>query len=116
MASPAEWPLVQTSGMDTGAVAHAIRLRRVIELTYRGDPAAATRVVQPHALFRTTAGGLALEALQVAGHTSSGSLPAWRQFQLMRIVNARVLNDSFDPAQDFDLSADKYRLGVIVSV
>jgi hypothetical protein len=101
--------------MDTGALADAIRQRRVVEMVYRGD-GEGSRVVHPHALYRTSAGGLCLDAVQVAGRTRSGRLPAWRQFHLMEIEDVRVLRSRFDIAHDFDPGAEKYRLGVIARV
>jgi predicted DNA-binding transcriptional regulator YafY len=98
--------------MDTGSLAEAIRAHWVVELSYRAD-SSGTRIVHPHALYRTTAGGLCLDAVQVSGQTRSGRLPAWRQFHLMQIDEVRVLDVRFHPASDFDPSSEKYRDGLI---
>ena len=98
-------------GVDTGALVEAIRRHRVVELVYRGDPAQSSRIVHPHVLFRTTTGGLCLEALQVSGHSASGHLPAWRQFHLMGILDAKVLDARFETAADFDSDAKRFRPG-----
>jgi predicted DNA-binding transcriptional regulator YafY len=98
--------------MDTGALADAIRSHRAVELLYDGD--VTTRIVHPHALYRTAA-GLCLDAVQVAGHTTSGELPAWKRFRLMKIARLRVLEARFDTAPDFDPASDTYSLGLIVS-
>jgi hypothetical protein len=102
--------------MDTGALAEAIRAHRVVEIAYRCDRGAGTRVVHPHALYRTTAGGLCVDALQVSGVSRSGRLPAWRQFRLMDIGEIRVLGAHFDVAPDFDPASGKYRSGLIARV
>lgn len=101
--------------MDTGALAEAIRAHRVVELVYRGDANAGTRILHPHALYRT-ATGLCIDAIQVAGHTRSGRLPAWRQFHLMEIESVRILETCFQVAPDFDATSDKYRSGLITRV
>lgn len=102
--------------MDTGALADAIRSCRVVEISYRPDQGGGTRIVHPHALYRPGRGGLCLDALQVAGQTRSGQLPAWRQFRLMELDNVRVLNAVFEPAPDFEPEASKYRHGLIAAV
>jgi hypothetical protein len=99
--------------MDTGDLVEAVRAHRVVELRYRAQ---GTRVVHPHAVYRTAAGGLRLDGVQVSGVTSSGSLPGWRDFELMKIADVLVLGAEFDPAPDFDRAAPKYRHGLIASV
>jgi hypothetical protein len=101
--------------VDTADLADAIRSRRAVELVYGSDEAGGSRVVLPHALYRTTSGGLCLDGVQVGGRSSSGGLPAWKQFHLMRITSVRVLESRFDPAPDFDPDAPKYRTGLIAS-
>ena len=98
--------------MDTGDLVEAVRAHRVVELCYRGHDA---RTVHPHAVYRTSAGGLRLDGVQVSGATSSGSLPGWRDFELMKISDVEVLDAVFEPAADFDPAASKYRHGLIAS-
>jgi hypothetical protein len=95
--------------MDTGDLIEAVRARRVVELVY-GD---GVRVVHPHAVYRTAAGNLRLDALQVSGVTSSGSLPGWRDFNLMKIADVRVLETTFDVSPEFNLAAERYRHGLL---
>ena len=102
--------------MDTGALAEAIRSHRIIEVSYARDPRDAIRLVHPHALFRTGNGGLCIDALQVAGETQSGRLPAWRQFAVIQIRDVRVLRARFEPARDFDPKSGKYHHGLIAVV
>jgi predicted DNA-binding transcriptional regulator YafY len=96
--------------MRTGDLVDAVRAHRAVELRYRGQGA---RVVHPHAVYRTSSGGLRVEGVQVSGATSSGSLPGWRDFELMRISDLRVLDVEFEPAPDFDRGAQRYRHGLI---
>lgn len=102
--------------MDTGALAEAIRNCNAVELAYRPDGSGRTRIVHPHALYRPGRGGLCLDAVQVAGETRSGQLPAWRQFRLMDVDDVRVLDAIFEPAADFDIGSSKYRHGLIAAV
>ena len=99
--------------MDTGDLIEAVRARRVVELQYRGRGA---RVVHPHAVYRTASGALRLDGLQVGGATRSGSLPGWRDFDLMRITDVRVLEAGFEPADDFNRSSERYGRGLLASV
>jgi hypothetical protein len=98
--------------MDTGDLVEAVRAHRAVELRYRGQGA---RVVHPHAVYRTSRGGLRVDGVQVSGATSSGSLPGWRDFELMKISDVEVLDAVFEPAPDFDRAAPKYRHGLIAS-
>jgi hypothetical protein len=94
-------------------VREAIEARRTLFLVYR---AGATRVVQPHALYRTSGGRLLLDAYQVAGESSSGDLPGWREFDLALVSDIEPLADGFDVAPGFDPGALKYRRGVVAMV
>jgi WYL domain len=94
-------------------VREAIAARLTLFLVYRGG---ATRVVQPHALYRTTGGRVFLDGYQVAGESSSGMLPGWREFDLAQTTDAEPLGDGFDIAPGFDPRAPKYRRGVLAIV
>ena len=94
--------------MDTGDLIEAVRGHRVVEIEYRG-----TRVVHPHAVYRTSTGALRLEAVQVSGATSSGHLPGWREFDLMQIADVRVLDAEFALDSGFDRDAPRYGNGVL---
>ena len=83
--------------METGDLIEAVRARRVVELHYRGRGA---RVVHPHAVYRT----------------ASGSLPGWRDFDLMKFTDVRVLDVGFEPADDFNRAAERYGRGLLASV
>jgi hypothetical protein len=89
----------------------AIQQRRVVELRYDND--AADRTVHPHVVYRTATGKECLDAYQVRGPTSSGSLPDWRLFDLARIRRVEVLSEEFAPAPGYDPNGRKYRHGVI---
>lgn len=99
--------------MDTGDLIDAVRERRVVELHYEGRGA---RIVHPHAVYRTASGALRLDGVQVSGASRSGALPGWRDFDLMRITEIRVLETSFEPADDFNRSSERYGRGLLASV
>jgi predicted DNA-binding transcriptional regulator YafY len=101
--------------MDTGDLIDAVRAHRAVEIRYReDDESMSVRVLHPHALYRTSGNHLRLQALQVSG-SSSRPLPAWRDFDLMRIVHATVLGVAFAPSKDFKPTSSRYRHGLIAS-
>jgi hypothetical protein len=94
-------------------VREAIRDRHSLFLVYREG---ATRVVQPHVLYLARNGKVCLDAYQVAGESSSGMLPGWREFDLEETSDVEPLADAFDIAPGFDRDAPKYRHGVLEMV
>jgi hypothetical protein len=101
--------------VDTGDLVDAVREHRAVELEYRTRTGIGVRIVHPHAVYRTASGKLCLDGVQVSGDTRSGPLPAWRAFELMKVVDAGVLDVEFSPAPDYDPAADKYRHGLLAS-
>jgi hypothetical protein len=101
--------------VNTGELLDAVRAHHVVELLYQGRGGVAARIVQPHAVYRTSTGKLCLEGVQVGGATRSGSLPGWREFELMKVADVRVLDATFEPAPDYDPAAPKYRHGLLAS-
>jgi hypothetical protein len=89
----------------------AIAEHRVVELRYDDD--LADRRVQPHILYRTSAGHERVDIYQVEGPTHSGALPEWRQFDPGRIRRLDVLDETFTPAPGYNPGGDRYRHGVI---
>ena len=97
--------------MDTGELVDAVRAHRAVELVYRGG----SRIIHPHAVYRSANGKLCVDGVQVAGTTRSGALPGWREFELMKIADVRVLETTFDPDADYKPGSDKYRHGLLAS-
>jgi hypothetical protein len=89
----------------------AIRDRNVVEFRYRGSP----RVAHPHAIFIASTGTHCLDAVQVAGRSSSGTLPGWRRFDLNGIDGVRVRAERFDVDPEFEVRARDYRRGIVVA-
>ena len=100
--------------MDTGELIDAVSAHRAVELLYRGHRGLETRIVHPHAVYRTSSGNLRVEGVQVSGPTS-GKLPGWRDFELMKIVDVHVLETEFEPATDFNRTSPRYQHGLLAS-
>lgn len=95
----------------------AIRERRKVAVRYhdQGD----TRVVEPHALYRSDNDELLMDGFQIDGYSSSGRPPPfWRPFRLKKIRTLSVLTEIFEPRYDDGYSPNKvrYRSGMIACV
>jgi len=101
--------------VDSGDLIDAVRAHRAVELTYRSRGAVGARVVHPHVVYRTSTGKLCMDGVQVGGTTTSGPLPGWRDFQLMRIVELHVLDAEFAIDPGYDAASPKYRHGLLAS-
>jgi hypothetical protein len=89
----------------------AIRERNVVEFRYHGTP----RVAHPHAIFIASTGTHCLDAVQVGGRSTSGSLPGWRRFDLNDIDVVTVRDESFEVDPEFEVRARDYRRGIVVA-
>jgi hypothetical protein len=89
----------------------AIRGRNVVEFRYRGT----ARIAHPHAIFVASTGTHCLDAVQVGGRSTSGSLPGWRRFDLNAIEGVTIRAERFDIDPDFDQRALDYRRGILVA-
>jgi hypothetical protein len=77
-------------------VASSIRDRRRLFIRYNGQ--AHGRIIEPHVLYRTPDGILALVAYQVRGyHSSARRGTFWRPFQLNRIDSISETAETFSP-------------------
>lgn len=79
-------------------IASAIRNKRRIVIRYNGK--SLSRVVEPHALFKSEEGEVGLLGYQVRGYHSSkrnGAGSFWRPFQLKKIDNIHVSQELFEP-------------------
>lgn len=93
----------------------AILERRTLEFAYEGDEPPA-RTGHAHALFLGASGETLVDVFQVAGYTSSGPLPAWRSFDVRRIVTARALDSTYELAPGWDPDGPKYAGGIVAMV
>jgi hypothetical protein len=93
----------------------AILERRVLSFTYEGD-ALPARTGHPHALFLGATGETLVDVFQVAGFTATGSLPCWRSFNVEKIISARPLDSTYEPAPGWDPDGPKYAGGIMAMV
>jgi hypothetical protein len=93
----------------------AILERRELSLTYEGDDLPA-RIGHPHALFLSVTGETLVDVFQIAGFTSTGTLPCWRSFNVEKILTARRLDSTYEPAPGWDPDGPKYAGGIMAMV
>jgi hypothetical protein len=93
----------------------AILGRRTLVFTYEGDEPPA-RIGHPHALFLGASGETLVDIFQVAGFTATGPLPAWRSFNVERIVSAQALESTYELAPGWDPDGPKYAGGIVAMV
>ena len=82
-------------------LAGAVARRRAVLLEYVKDGGGA-RKCHPHVIFESSTGKLLLEAYQVSGYSSSGSVPGWRQFDLRHVESLTILDESFELAPGYN--------------
>ena len=96
-------------------VCQAIQNRNVVVVSSRKDPAGSTRTVEPHIVYRSSAGRLLVDAYQTGGYSSRGGLPAWRPLSVSDISRVESLAETFQArrAEGYNPSnRDRYRLVV----
>jgi hypothetical protein len=93
----------------------AILERRALSFTYEGD-SLPSRTGHPHALFLSATGETLVDVFQIAGFTSTGSLPCWRSFNVDKITSARRLDSTYEPAPGWDPDGPKYAGGIMAMV
>jgi len=89
----------------------AIKGRYAVEFRYHGR----RRIVHPHAIFIAGTGTHCLDAVQVGGQSTSGSLPGWRRFDLNDIDAVTVREERFEVDGEFEARARDYRRGIVVA-
>lgn len=89
-------------GLDLRDLVDAIERRVAVRLRYAKDRGRGARVCHPHVLYVGSSGRTLLDAVQVAGYSSSGELPQWRMFEVAGIEHVEVLDRRFRPAPDFN--------------
>ena len=108
MTGPAE---IVPSGLAAAVIG-----RRQVRFSYARDArSAGPRVVSPHAIFRTAAGVVRLQGVQVAGPTSQGQadLPGWRTFDLSLMSGIETLPGRFEVAPEFRPDSPAYRRMIV---
>lgn len=73
-------------------ICDAIKKRKLLEFYYSGYH----RVAEPFTFGINTKDNEVLSAFQVEGGSESGNRPMWRLFDLEKIENLQISNESFD--------------------
>jgi predicted DNA-binding transcriptional regulator YafY len=84
--------------MDRNTIMRALDERRVVTISYAGQDA---RTIQPHAILRKPDGTELLEAYQVKGFSEGGIEHGWKNFDLTRVEQVELKNETFEPRRDF---------------
>ena len=83
----------------------AIRGRHVVEFQYAGHQ----RRVEPYAVWEDKNEDWQLDGWSV-GFSSSGSSPEWRRYNLSKIGNVTVMNDTFTGNRgEFNRDSENYQ-------
>jgi hypothetical protein len=93
----------------------AIHERRTLRFSYQGD-SLPQRIGHPHAIFLGPSGETMVDVFQVDGFSSSGPLPAWRSFDVDKIVAAERLETTYELAPGWDPDGAKYAGGIVAMV
>jgi hypothetical protein len=87
-------------------IIEAIRLKCKVELNYKGD---GLRIVCPHAAYISPSGKVRVDSYQISGYSghSMGS-PHWRPFDIAKITELKILNETFSTVPGYDPLSRKY--------
>jgi hypothetical protein len=86
------------AGGAGAVIGTAIRGRWRLAFVYDGHP----RVIDPHVYGVLSNGSLVLSGCQVGGSSRSGKLPQWKHFELERIEQLDILEESSRIRADYN--------------
>jgi predicted DNA-binding transcriptional regulator YafY len=87
-------------------IIEAIKSRRQVEINYKGE---GFRMVCPHALYISSTGKTLVDSYQVSGYSNhSEQIPDWRPFDILKITELKVLDETFELAPGYNPSSDRY--------
>ena len=85
---------------------NVIKSRRKVELNYKGE---GYRLVCPHALYISSTGKTLVDSYQLSGYsTHAEQIPGWRPFDISKITEIRVLDETFEIAPGYNPSSERY--------
>lgn len=90
----------------------AVRLRRVVTMTYAGRPVR----LAPHAVFRSSGGHLLVTGPTVPRPGERPDRPGARSFDLRNIGSLTITDEAFQPDPSFDAGSHRFRHGLECSV
>lgn len=92
-------------------IIEAIRLKCKVELNYKGD---GLRIVCPHAVYISTSGKIRVDSYQLSGYSShSKESPHWRPFDIAKITEFKILNETFSTVPEYDPLSHKYSNAIV---
>ena len=87
-------------------IINAIKSRRKVELNYKGE---GYRLVCPHALYISSTGKTLVDSYQLSGYsTHAEQIPGWRPFDVSKIIEVRVLDETFEIAPGYNHFSERY--------
>lgn len=90
----------------------AIKSRRQAEINYKGE---GFRMVCPHALYISSTGKTLVDAYQISGYSNhSEQIPDWRQFDISKIIELKVLDKTFELAFGYNPLSDRYSNAIVM--
>jgi hypothetical protein len=93
--------------------------RRRVEITYSAHPdSSGLRLIEPHVIYTARSGAVTLDAVQVAGDSSSGLSggTGWRGFDLAQVQVVRLLETRFAVDERLDLDDRDRYVNVLLAV
>lgn len=94
-------------------VEQAIREKKLVQFSYEGYP----RTAEPHVLGRSS-GVIQILVYQVGGSSSSGGIPGWRRFDLLKISDLSIRQEGFNGPRPFPSgkhSSWDYQIAIVKS-
>ncbi len=87
-------------------IVEAIRLMKKIVLNYKGE---GIRLVCPHALYVSSTGKILCDSYQLSGYSNhSENVHGWRPFDVSKVTNLKILDETFNIAPGYNPYSDKY--------
>jgi len=84
----------------------AIKSRRKVEINYNNE---GYRLSCPHALFISSTGKTLVDSYQISGYSNHPKqIPRWRPFDISKIAELKVLDETFELAPGYKPLSDKY--------
>lgn len=87
-------------------IINAIKSKQKVELNYKGE---GYRVACPHAIYISSTGKTLADCYQLSGYsTHSEKIPDWRPFDIAKITELIILDETFDIAPGYNSFSDRY--------
>jgi len=84
----------------------AIRSKCKVTLNYKWE---GMRIVCPHVIYRSSTGKILVDTYQVSGYSNHpADIPGWRPFDISKITELNILNETFDLADGYNPLSERY--------